>query len=200
VDAVFPDARFVHITRNGWAAVASMRQFWERRAAGFDAKQVAKLRRRVREARPSQVPHYARELLRRTRAGRHVPLYGPRLAGLQQVADELGCLAAAAMQWRACVEHSAVFGRSLPDDRYLEVRLESLDAAGMAEMVAFCGLSPSPEVVERFRRDYRAEDARRRPQLGAEDRAVIAPYVTAVNTWLGYDERLVTLPAEAAGP
>lgn len=200
VDAVFPDAQFVHVTRNGWGAVASMREFWERRGAGLDAKQVAKLGRRVREARPSQMPFYARELARRVVSGRHVPLYGPRLAGLQQVADELGCLVASAWQWRTCVERTATFGRSLPDGRYLEVQLESLDAGAVAGMLEFCGLRHSPEVLERFRLGYRADLAGRRAHLSDDERATVAAYIMPANAWLGYDERSVPLPAESSAP
>ncbi len=200
VDAVFPDARFVHITRDGWAAVPSMRTFWERRATGFDAKQAAKLGRRLREARPSQLPHYAGELLRRLGSRRHMALYGPRLAGLQQVADELGCLAAAALQWRTCVERTATFGRSLPTDRYLEVQLESLRPADVAGIVEFCGLRPSPEVVDRFRLEYRVDAARRRADLTDDERALIAPSIAPANAWLGYGGGSLPLPSTRSAP
>ena len=200
VDAVFPDARFVHITRDGWAAVPSMRAFWERRGTGFDAKQAAKLTRRLREARPAQVPHYAGELLRRVAGGRHVPLYGPRLAGLQQVADEQGRLAAAALQWRTCVERTATFGRLLPPDRYFEVQLESLGVADVARIVEFCGLRSAPEVLDRFRQEYRIDAARHRAEISDDERALIAPAVVPVNTWLGYDEDNLSRPSRRSMP
>lgn len=188
VDAVFPNACFVHITRNGWGAVPSMRTFWERRGSGLDGKQMRKLRRRLREARLSQLRHYAPELVRRaTGAGRHTSLYGPRLAGLQQMADELGRLETAALQWRACVEQTSSFGRTLPADRYLELRLEDLDAAAVDAMVSFCGLDGADEVLERFAKDFEGEAATRRAPLTADERALVAPYVVPANAWLGYD-------------
>jgi len=187
VDAVFPDARYLHITRDGWGAVPSMRAFWERRAGGIDSKQVAKLGRRLREARPSQVPFYLGELLGRMRKGRHTALYGPRLAGLQAMADELGHLETSALQWRACVDQAASFGRSLPSGRYLEVKLESLDRWAMASIVEFCGLAPDAAVAARFDQLYRVADARRQAPLTAGERALVAPWVTAANQWLGYD-------------
>ncbi len=187
VDAVFPDARFVHITRNGWGAVPSMRSFWERRGTGLDGKQMRKLQRRFREARPSQLRHYVPELIRRaTGAGRHTSLYGPRLAGLQQMADELGRLEAAAMQWRACVEQTSSFGRTLPAERYLELRLEDLDADAIDAMVSFCGLRGSDQVLARFASEYEGEAATRRAPLSDEERALVSPYVLPANAWLGY--------------
>jgi len=198
VDAVFPDARYVHITRDGWGAVPSMRTFWERRAVGVDVKQVAKLRRRLREARPSQVPHYLGEVIGRLSpaARRHTSLYGPRLAGIQEMADELGRLETAALQWRACVDQAASFGRPLPADRYLEVKLESLDRRTVATIVGFCGLAPDPVVSDRFDALYQRDSARRQAALTDEERMRVAPWVTATNQWLGYESR----PAATEGP
>lgn len=190
VDAVFPDAVYVHITRNGWSAVPSLRAFWQGRSAGFDRRQAAKLGRRLREARPSQVPYYARELLRRASAGlgRHQPLYGARLAGLQEMVDELGHLEAAARQWRTSVEQAAVFGRSLPAGRYLEVQLESLDRERVRGLVAFCGLAPSSDVDRRVQEGFDPAAARRQTPLSDDEVLAVAPYVTAGNLLLGYGE------------
>jgi len=188
VDAVLPDACFVHITRDGWANVPSLGEFWGRRATGLDAKQRSKVRRRLREAGLRQAPHYARELLSRgaTRWSRRQPLYGPRLAGLQQVADELGVLAAAAFQWRECVSRAVEFGSQVGDGRYLEVKLELLDAASVERVLAFCGLEPASPVLDAFRAAYDPSAASRRPDLTAADRARVASFIEPTNAWLGY--------------
>jgi hypothetical protein len=198
VDAVFPDARYVHITRNGWASVPSISAFWERRGAGVDARQARKLRRRLAEADVRQLRFYVREGVRRI-AGpvtRRTPLYGPRLAGLQAIVDELGRLEAAALQWRTCVEQAAAFGRSLPDGRYLELRLEDLSPGSILTMLDVCGLRHADAVLERFEARYRPEDAARTRPLSAEERARLAPSIVATNAWLGY---LADVPAPAAG-
>ena len=204
VEAVFPDARYVHITRNGWGAVPSMRTFWARRGTGFDAKQLRKVKRRLREVSLSQLRYYLPELGRRTYArwSSHVPLYGPHLAGLQAAADELGVLEAAAMQWRVCVDQTSTFGRNLPPNRYLEVKLETLDADVMAGMLEFCGLAPSGAVLDGFREHYRLDSARRQSSLTDDERAIVAPYVMPANSWLGYPEagaEDVRPPSRAAG-
>ena len=187
VDAVLPDALYVHVTRNGWGAVPSMRTFWQRRGQGFDAKQLRKVRRRVLETSPSQWRHYGGELVRRVvSSGGHVALYGPRLAGLQQVADELGHLEASAQQWRACVTRSAAFGRGLPPERYLEVRLEELDGAVLDRVLAFCELAPAPELGERLDREYDPVAANRQAPLDDDEVALLTPYVEPTNRWIGY--------------
>ena len=188
VEAVFPDARFVHITRDGWAAVPSISAFASRRASGFDARQVRKLRRRLQEAELVQMRHYVPELARRAagRLGRRAPLYGPRLAGLRLVVDELGPLEAAALQWRTCIDAATVFGRSLPSARYLEVRLEQLDVTTMAQVLEFCDLPASSEVLDGFHASYRSNEGRARRDLSEAERAILAPYIEPANAWLGY--------------
>lgn len=206
VHAVFPDARFVHITRDGWGAVPSMRDFWERRGRGFDTKQVRKLIRRVAEARPSQIPFYAREVVGRAVRGPtgRVPLYGPRLAGLQDITAELGKLEAAALQWRACVDQSSTFGRTLGAGQYLELRLEQLDPEAIRELLGFCGLSQDPLVLERFEGVYRREAATHQADLTVQEQALVAPSIEPANTWLGYPPRplqtLVPPPEAPATP
>lgn len=190
VDAVFPDARYVHITRNGWAAVPSIRDFSRRRGAGFDKRQVRKLGRRLREAQPRQIAHYLPELAGRVsaRLARRPAMYGPRLAGHAQVVDELGPLEAAALQWRTCVDNAATFGTAVPPDRYRQVQLERLDLDGLAGLMNFCGLRVADEVLDGFRESYRPEAGLRRAALSEPERALIAPYVVAANVALGYDE------------
>lgn len=190
VDAVFPDAFYLHITRDGWAAVPSIRDFSVRRGSGLDGRQARKLGRRLREAELRQVVHYVPELARRVsgRFARRPALYGPRLAGLGGVVGELGQLEAAALQWRTCVDSAAAFGRWLPRDRYREIRLERLDQDTIASALEFCGLRVAEEVLDRFRESYRLEAGLRRTVLSDAEQAVIAPYVIPANAWLGYGE------------
>jgi hypothetical protein len=189
VDAVFPDARFVHITRNGWGCVPSMANFWTARGQGFDGKQRQKTVRRLKEASPAQMRFYAGELVRRALGSRshHVSLYGPRLSGLQEIADEMGRLHAAAVQWQACVERSNAFGRAVGADRYLEVKLEELDESTVERVITFCDLRADAAPIASFRATFERDKATRRaPLTGGEQRA-IAPFVEPLNAWLGYD-------------
>ncbi len=186
VDAVFPDACYVHITRNGWAAVPAIRTFWERRGTGLDARQLSKARRRFSEASRRQLPHYTVEAVRRIAGGRRTPLYGPRLAGLQQVVDDLGRLEAAALQWRTCIDQVTVFGKAMGADRFTEVQLETLDIHALESILDLCELSRSAPVLDQFSAHYSVAAGTRRQQLDDEERAVIAPYVEPANAWLGY--------------
>lgn len=200
VDAVFPDAYYVHITRDGWAAVPSMRDFSARRGAGFDGRQVRKMWRRLREAQPRQIAHYLPELAGRVsgRLARRRPMYGPRLAGHGQLLAELGPLEVAALQWRTCVDSAATFGHTIGPQRYRQVQLERLDVDGLASLLDFCGLPVADEVLDGFRAQYRPEAGLRRGSLSDKESALIAPYVVAANMALGYHEPSLVESGSAA--
>jgi Sulfotransferase family len=193
VDAVFPEARYVHITRDGWGCVPSIRGFWTSRATGLDAKQRAKARRRLRESRLPQLGHYAGEVARRAlpSLSRRPPLYGPRIAGLEDIVDEVGVVAASAAQWATCATRSAAFGREIGPERYLEVKLEQLDAQAFRSVLDFCRLPPRAEVVEAFAATYDPTLARRQASLTPGERRLVAPVVEPVNAWLGYTAAVV---------
>ena len=187
VNQVFPDAVYVHIMRNGWSCVPAISSFWQSRSTGVDSKQVSKARRRLREARLSQLPHYPREVAGRVVGQRgRTRLYGPRVLGLQELVDEHGVVAGAALQWQRCVERSCAFGRELGADRYLEVRLEEFDRAALSRVLAFCGLAPSDQVDEEHAARYDPATARRQRPLPDDDVRRVAPFVVPVNAWLGY--------------
>lgn len=190
VNEVFPDAVFVHIMRNGWTCVPAIRAFWEDRSSGVDAKQLRKARRRLREARLSQLPHYGREFAGRIFGGSdRARLYGPRVVGLREAVTEHGVLEAAALQWQRCVERSATFGRSVGSQRYMELRLEEFGPDQLTELLAFCGLAASPTVTDEHRRRYDSSTARRQRPLSPDDVRRIEPVIVPLNSWLGYPLR-----------
>ncbi len=188
VDAVFPDARYLHIIRDGWDAVPAMAEFWGRRASGVtDPRQRAKLVKRWREVGLRRAPRYLPELARRLLPGdgRGRQLYGPRVAGLREIARDRGELVAAATQWRLCTERAATFGRALPPERYLELRLDELDRTAVGRVLAFCGLRADPDLVTRLAGDVDPSRITRHAQrLTPADRDRIAPYILPVEAWL----------------
>ena len=195
VDAVLPEARFIHIIRNGYDAVLSVESFWESSAHGLSNVTQGRLGQRLGELSWWRLPYYLPEFARRVAPG---PLrgllgpnaWGPRLPGMGRMLAELGERRVSCLQWRTCVEQSCAFGRSLPADRYFEARLEDLDRDTVERMLAFCDLPPS-ETVTRFldeHYDRRKVSARTRDADPAAI-AEIAPWIEPTNRWLGYTAR-----------
>lgn len=156
VDRVLPDCIFVHVMRDGLQSVLSIRRYWEQHATGVRADRVWQ---RLKEMRLRQWPHYGREFLRRALAphlgGAVGPaVWGPRLPGMDQMLRDLGLLETCAMQWRMCVERACRFGRTLPPDRYLECRLEDIGEDLLRQIMHFCQLPDSPEVIADFKSHF----------------------------------------------
>ncbi len=187
VDAVLPGCVFVHVMRSGVESVLSIREFWRQHSTGVPR---AMLVQRLKEMKLRQMPHYAVEFARRAfgkyagkGAGR--PVWGPRLPGIERMAQDLDLLEVCGLQWRLCVEQACRHGRELPADRYTEVQLEDLNEETLRRILAFCGLAePDPVVaafVERF--DTSAPSGRSKKANDA-DLALAADIVAPTQAWL----------------
>lgn len=188
VDRVLPGAVYINMMRDGRQSVLSIREFWRNHAAGVPSSKL--LWQRIKELRPRQAPHYAKEFVRRV-AGKlspglaGVPVWGPRVPGIEDWARDRDLLAVAALQWRTCVEIACADGRRLPEDRYTECRLEEFDEAELGRLMAFCGLEPSSEVSAAFQAKFDKKAPSGRSQnASAEDLARVDELVAPTNAWL----------------
>ena len=103
VEAVYPNARIVHIIRDGRESIVSIRDHWQRFSAGIIGRE--QLQRRLREVDWKRAPYYAKELLRRALLESVSPIvgrriWGPQIPGLPQLAQELEPIEVCAIQWR----------------------------------------------------------------------------------------------------
>lgn len=159
VDAVLPGAVYLHILRDPLATVLSIRDNWRTSAFGTHAIPKGRVAKRLGEVSLARLPSYAREAVARLAPG---PLaralgqnvWGPRLPGIHALLRELTLAEVAALQWRTCVEMTRHFGRRLPPERYLEVRLEELSADVIGRILAFCDLEDDPAVTGFFREAF----------------------------------------------
>jgi hypothetical protein len=187
VDAVLPGCLFVHIIRDATESVLAIRRFWQQHARGVPK---GKLLERLREVNLRRLPYYGREFVRRAmpsplRGLVRQPVWGPRIPGIDGLLQDLPLLDVCALQWRMCVEAACAFGRTLPDDRYLEVRLEDLSPSLLEKALRFCQLDAAPEVAAAFERDFDAAQTKhRRKTATLEEIAVIRKWTESTSEWL----------------
>lgn len=189
---VFPDAKFINIIRHGKDSALSIRSFWGQSAVGFSGIDPKRLRQRLKEIELRQVPYYVREfsnrslgaVLKRKNAG---AFWGPRLPGMAELVKELDPLEVSCLQWRTCVELACSYGRSLPSEQYLELRLESLDEDAILRMLEFCNLEKEAAIEQYYREKFvQAMAGSRRKETSDEENALLERWLRPTLDWLGY--------------
>lgn len=190
IDRVLPECRIVHIMRHGVQSVLSIRRFWEQ-YAGVRVK--GRIGRRFKELDWRRAPYYAREALhvllprRLSRiAGR--PVWGPRIPGIDGLVRDLDLLDVCCLQWRMCVEAACAYGRTLPDERYMECRLENMSPELLREVLEFAELDDAPELWERFEQRFDpTQPAGRLTGADPADIDRILAWTEPTLRWLGYE-------------
>ena len=158
VQRVLPGCQFIHIIRDGVESVLSIREFWQRYARGMVK---VKMGQRLREINIRQAPHYFKEFIRRAMPHKlsglvGQPVWGPRIPGLSGLLKDLSLLEVCCLQWRMSVECACHYGRQLPEDRYLECRLEDMSPELLESVLEFCQLPLTPEIHAGFEAHFDA--------------------------------------------
>jgi len=191
VDEVLSDCKIVHILRDGVQSALSIRAFWQNHSTGLPK---AQLRTRLREIKLRQVPYYAGEFARRA-LGKYgkgwvkPPVWGPRLPGMDGLVRDLELLEVCCLQWRGCVEAACNAGRKLPPHRYMECRLEDIEDELLQQIMEFCDLPPSTEVIEEFHKQFDPSQPKRRtPNADQAEIEQIREWIGPTLSWLGMDQ------------
>lgn len=195
VDRVLPEGRYIHIIRNGYDSVRSIRRFWEGKAHGVTGLAEGRVSQRMSEVGLLRLPWYGKEIARRLlpaplgRALLGRAEWGPRLPGMGRMLRDMHIVEVCALQWRACVELACDFGRSLPPHRYLELRLDQMDRAALSRLLTFCELDEDEGVRDFFDNRYSVHQAKadQEPADPAE-LAMIRAWIAPTMRWLGFDD------------
>lgn len=194
VDRVFPDALYIHTIRNGLESALSIRNFWQKHAQGVGNVTQGRVSSRAKELSLWRAPYYLPEFIRRAapeslRGILGQNPWGPRLPGMRAMLREMDVLDVCCLQWRTCVELACQFGRSLPADRYLELRVEDMSEDTMRRVLGFCGLPESQAVWDWFGENHRPRQDKARPSdsVQEEDRRRVLQWIEPTLRWLNYD-------------
>lgn len=192
VHKVFPDAKFIHIIRNGYDACLATEDFWDKHAIGISNVAKGRLRQRIQELGPLRLPYYLPEFIRRvTPRPLHKILgpnqWGPRLPGMSAMLRELGPVAVSCLQWRLCVELSCNFGRSLPQNQYFEIKLEEISRHSIEKLLVFCNLEQSPDVQKYIEENFDQNRVGARTRNASiQDIDEVKPWIQSTLKWLDY--------------
>ncbi len=145
VDAVLPDARFIHIVRDGRDVVVSAEARW---TAPLDLPYIA---RKARYVPATDLPYYGsrylwNRLYRVLSADARLAFWGPRMAGLQEALQRHSLDEVCALQWKRCVDRAEHDLSRLPAHRVHRLRYEDFverPADELGRLVEFLGV-PMP--------------------------------------------------------
>lgn len=144
VDAVFPEACFVHLVRDGRDVVESSYREW---MAPPDWSYVLRKARMYPLARaPGYALRYLHGVLWRGKRSAAPPVFGPRYLGIDKDLASLQLIEVCARQWAICVQRAQEGLAVLPDDRVITIRYEDMvrepvDVLG--KLATFIGVEPS---------------------------------------------------------
>lgn len=203
--AVFPQAKFLFILRDGRDAVSALNRAWNAGAAA-PAKGLGSRLGALRQSLQGQqnkrhklnaLRHQAGswgdflrgETLERTRwRGRFG--WGPQIAGWERLLGRFTTLQFNAHQWLACVQAMAKHLPGLPRPQKLTIRLESLVAdpsATLGSILRFLDMKPCPKCLERAQAMAHDPGEGWRRRFSREQLAEIGPIIDQALIKLGYD-------------
>ena len=137
VDMVYPDAKYIHIFRNGIGVVESSKRCWrEPRSKSQWLKKIMSF--------PLSNYRYLFWFIKNTFFNSvQIPVWGPRYAGIDGDVNQMSLLQVCARQWLRCVSRSANQLNLIENSRVFSVSYEELvsDRNSVKNICDFLGLS-----------------------------------------------------------
>ncbi len=189
VAEVFPEARIVHIVRDGRDVAISAAQRWN---APLDLSYIAK---KAKYVPLSDLPYYATKYLgnrvyRLLGGGKRLSSWGPKFTDMQQVLANHSLPVACAMQWQACVSRTLADLVEIPASQQFTLTYERFANApqdSIGEIAEFLNVDLSPANA----RAYTSAVSDRsignwKNKLSAEDRTAVEGLTGELLQRLGY--------------
>ncbi len=187
---VYPEAKFIHIIRSGYDSVLSIESHWQNKTDGTQQVVAGRVSQRARELEWYRMPAYWQEILRRfapkpIRQRLSRAPWGPRLPGIMQMGQDLTPRQIACLQWRACVEASCVFGQSMPEAQFLQIRLEDMSPILAQKVLDFCALPQDDDVDDYIQNWFDPQrTGKRHREMPQDIRTEVQQWIEPTMQWL----------------
>lgn len=151
VDAVVPEAKYIHIIRDGVDVVASAQKRWK---GEMELASVPYYLAKIKYAPLMDLPRYGFSFLRNRiqmlRSNeKRMDVWGPRFSGMDEAQNaSLGEICA--RQWVACVDQASEALAQLPPDRHTTVSYEAFTerpVEALREITDFLGLQIEEQAI-----------------------------------------------------
>jgi len=188
VDAVFPDARYIHLIRDGRDVTESAMRQWQ---APPDWQALSQKLRGLPLANIGYLAWFGANFVRGRRSGRGgARVWGPRFPGSGDLALRLSLPEICATQWVQSVTRSRADLLALPDssERVHTIRYEDLvaDPAAISALVDWLGFENGSAVLDQYNIRVRHSEAAPWRDLPSDTQAAIGRIADPTLTELGY--------------
>lgn len=149
--AIYPEACFIHLLRDGRAVVESSYRQWQ---APTEREYLLEKLRYFPLSNYRYAAWYLVNTLKgRFGSGRGQHIWGPRYAGIDEDLECMPLEAVCARQWRRCVETTRHQTGSFERGRVLEIRYEDFVSGPdcLREVCRFLGLAANGAVIDAYR-------------------------------------------------
>lgn len=190
VHTIFPDARIVHLVRDGRAVAESALRCWKGRPSG------RYLLKKARWVPPRDIPYYAYRYIRYQlgRFNRHdtkQKSWGPRFAGLDEFVKEKMLIEICGIQWKVCVQAAENAMRKLPSDQAIKIRYEDIvdsPISTLGRLFDKINLSFTSECQDYLRQNISASNLDKwKDKLSQEDLILLLPHIETELQQHGYE-------------
>lgn len=151
--SLFPEAKFIHLVRDGRAVVESARRMWlGGPEPGYLVRKLASMQ--LTDWRYGR--WFTINQLRRFRPGAKTrPVWGPRYPGIEEDLRRMDLTEVCARQWTECVSRAGIALDATDPDRRFVVRYEDLVCSGdvLKELCQFIGIADPAPVLAAHARD-----------------------------------------------
>ncbi|MCB0153216.1 MAG: sulfotransferase [Anaerolineae bacterium] len=209
LQAIFPQAKFIHMLRDGrdttlsiyrewckrenivghgknfWQGIGILKEFLDEHPT-WDHK-IAALRFEI--GSPANLFKGRTQLFYRLRRWHGRVGWGPQFAGWQALIDQVSTLEFNAFQWAKCIEAVLETSPHLDQSRFLEIRYEPLleqPNQTLSQIFNFLEIDQPTDFVLRLPQLKNSNTGKWREAFSAEEQARIAPIVEPLLNRLGY--------------
>jgi hypothetical protein len=190
VHTVFPEARIIHLIRDGRAVAESARRCWKARP------EIRYLLEKARYVPPRDIPYYGFRYLRYQfgRLTMHDTMqssWGPRFAGLDELVKEKELIEVCGIQWKVCLEAAESAMRQLPSDQAITLRYEDIvdsPLSTMGELFDQLKLAFTPECQDYVKSSLTADHLNKwQRDLSRRDMQMLMPHIEDELLLHGYE-------------
>ncbi|RSL31857.1 sulfotransferase [Salibacterium salarium] len=156
VQNVVPEAKYLHIVRDGRDVVESAKKRWE---APLDTEYIGE---KMRFVPKSDLPYYGfkyflNRLYKITSRENRLASWGPQFTGMTEQLKKVSLEEVCAYQWKASVEKATnAFKNFIPSSQYHTIYYEDFvehPVKNMKQICAFLNIEITPEEIERLTQD-----------------------------------------------